>query len=175
MEQDKPSIPSAKWPRNAWVLTLLAVWILFIFGTSCTVILPEEFFRLIASFTGANRQSMERFAIFWGVSWFAIVKGWHFTEFAILTTLVVYSLKKLFGRVTRGTILASMLLCVAFAASDEWHQTFVPNRFGTVQDVMIDSLGICSAGAIMLLRLRKSSLPVSSGSAVLNAPPVRSE
>ena len=41
---------------------------------------------------------------------------------------------------------------VVFAASDEWHQSFVPDRFGTIQDVLIDGLGICAAGSIMLAR-----------------------
>ncbi len=50
-----------------------------------------------------------------------------------------------------------MLLDIAFAASDEWHQTFVPDRFGTVQDVLIDSLGVCAAGSLLLLRLNRKN------------------
>ena len=49
-----------------------------------------------------------------------------------------------------------MLLCFLFAISDEWHQTFVPDRYGTVTDVLIDSLGILLAGGWLLRRLRKS-------------------
>ena len=43
-----------------------------------------------------------------------------------------------------------------------WHQTFVPDRFGTVQDVFIDGLGICIAGVVMLIRLRRRNVNVSS-------------
>ena len=137
------------------ILALLIVWVAFIFGTSCTVIRPEEFFGLISALTGAGRESMDRFAVFWGISWFTIVKGWHFTEFAILTVLAVHALKWLYRRVTSWSIFIAMLFSIGFAASDEFHQSFVPDRFGTVQDVLIDSLGVCTAGAIMMVRLKR--------------------
>jgi hypothetical protein len=136
---------------------LLLIWLALIFGTSCTVVRPEEFFRFIATFTGAGRPFMDRFALFWGVSWFAIVKGVHFAEFAILTVLAASALEWWRGRATSSTIGCAMLFGIAFAASDEWHQTFIPDRFGTVQDVLIDSLGVCTAGAILLARLRRKT------------------
>jgi len=133
------------------------MWLALIFGTSCTVIRPTEFFTLVAKISGAGQETMERFALFWGVSWFAIVKGWHFTEFAILTLLLAASLKWWRGKLTNGTIMGSMLFCIAFAVSDEWHQSFIPDRFGTVQDVLIDSLGVCAAGLILLVRLKRQN------------------
>lgn len=139
--------------RRSWrILIFLTVWAGLIFGTSCTVIRPNEFFELIASTTGADQESMSRFSMFWGAAWFAIVKGWHVTEFAILTLLMVWGLEWWRGHRTVGTIAGGMLLTLAFAASDEWHQSFVPDRFGTIQDVMIDSLGICVAGVILAVR-----------------------
>jgi VanZ family protein len=33
----------------------------------------------------------------------------------------------------------SWLFCLAYACSDEWHQTFVPGRAGRVSDVVIDA------------------------------------
>ncbi len=45
----------------------------------------------------------------------------------------------------------STLICVAYAASDEFHQTFVPTRAGSPFDVMIDSCGVLAAiGALWL-------------------------
>ena len=35
----------------------------------------------------------------------------------------------------------TLLLLVLYAASDEWHQTFVPTRSGSVRDVVVDTLG----------------------------------
>ena len=100
---------------------------------------------------------MNRFSLFWGLSWFAIVKGWHFTEFFILTLLTVSAVTWWRKEVTAWSIVGSMVLCIAFAASDEWHQSFIPDRFGTVQDVLIDSLGVCAAGSILLLRLNRKT------------------
>ena len=143
--------------RACYFCRLCLIWLLLIFGTSCTVIRPLEFLELVQYFTGAKRESMERFGIFWGISWFAIVKGWHFTEFAILTFLCVGVIKWWRGYVASGSILGAMIFCVAFAASDEWHQSFVPDRFGTIQDVLIDSLGVSAAGSLMLVRQKRKN------------------
>ena len=149
MREGSVEVQTSRWRYP----TLLLIWLAFIFGTSCTVIRPEQFFRLVATFSGAGQDSMERFAVFWGISWFTIVKGWHFSEFAILTVLAASSLKWLHGKTTSSSIMFAMLFCIGFAASDEWHQSFIPDRYGTVQDVLIDCLGVCAAGAAMLVRL----------------------
>lgn len=36
----------------------------------------------------------------------------------------------------------SIVVGAAYAASDEWHQTMVPSRSGSVEDVLIDAAGI---------------------------------
>ncbi len=160
MQMDLRTIPpnAAQGNRNQkWrIAALLVGWVLFIFGTSCTVIRPLEFFELIRSVTGFQHETLERFAVFWGGSWFTIVKGWHFTEFAILTYLCERVLKWWIGSSSPLSILAAMAFSLLFAASDEWHQTFVPDRFGTVQDVLIDSLGVCAAGVTLLVSLRRN-------------------
>ncbi len=156
MNTDSTEADTHENTKKRWLFSItLTAWLLLIFGTSCTVIRPLEFFELIQNFTGSDRTSMERFAVFWGITWFAIVKGWHFTEFAILTFLCVGVIKWCRGFIDSGSIFGAMVFCFAFAASDEFHQSFVPDPFGTAQDVLIDSLGVCSAGSIMLLRLKK--------------------
>ena len=42
-------------------------------------------------------------------------------------------------------ILPTFLLSVLFAATDEFHQSFVPGRCGTPVDVLVDSIGIVTA------------------------------
>ena len=42
-----------------------------------------------------------------------------------------------------ASILLTLMVCVIFAASDEFHQTFVNGRSGQILDVIIDSLGAC--------------------------------
>jgi hypothetical protein len=123
-----------------------------IFGTSCTVVRPHEFIRLVERVTGAGQASMHRFNVFWGISWFTIVKGWHFAEFAVLTLLCAAVVRWVRGSLNFGSIVGVIMFCIAFAVSDEWHQSFVPDRVGSVEDVFIDSLGVCAAGAFLLIR-----------------------
>ena len=104
--------------------------------------MPQEFFAWISAHVFTERAIFERFAIFWGVSWFTIVKGWHAAEFAILFALTLAALRAIRGRKSHRDIMLAAVFCVMFAASDEYHQTFVPGRGGTITDVAIDSLGV---------------------------------
>ncbi len=139
------------------IYLLMIVWVGFIFGTSCTVIRPDEFFALIQKYASVDEAAMRQFRIFWGVVWFAVVKGWHFTEFAILLFLLAGVFKLWRGSNSTSTIVIAMFLCIAFAISDEWHQSFIPDRHGTVMDVLIDSLGVCMAGFYLLRRQQRQN------------------
>lgn len=75
----------------------------------------------------------------------------HAVEFLILAILV----HRAFG--FRHTIWLTIVLSVLYAASDEWHQTFVPGRVGSLADVGIDALGVL-AGALFAARTGKSHL-----------------
>lgn len=54
----------------------------------------------------------------------------------------------------RNALSLSLLLSFLYACSDEWHQTFVPGRSGSLSDVCIDSIGVLlgavSVGLILL-------------------------
>ncbi|GAA4437230.1 VanZ family protein [Bremerella cremea] len=140
----------SKWSLGARLILLLALfWAAAIFATSCYVIRPEEFFRRIQEFLNLDAEAMYEFRVFWGIWWFTIVKGWHFTEFAVLTWLVSWALQAIGWLSTRHAINAAMIVCILYAAGDEWHQTFVPDRHGTVTDVLIDSLGVFFAGGVL--------------------------
>ena len=71
-------------------------------------------------------------------SWpdFILKKTAHVTEYAILFWLT--------WRANRS-LKHSLLICLFFALSDEWHQTFTPGREGTLRDVGFDSLGLLIA------------------------------
>ncbi len=85
----------------------------------------------------------------------------HVTEYAILAWLLWRALRKPVRRDSRPwnwkLALVAWACAVLFAASDEFHQAFVPNREATVRDVMIDATGAALAlGAIWALgRWRK--------------------
>jgi VanZ family protein len=77
-------------------------------------------------------------------------KSAHFIEYAILGILAWRATRKdpAFGAWTRSRQMRlALLFCVLYAASDEFHQSFVPSREAAVTDVMLDSCG--SAGGIL--------------------------
>ncbi|CAM5184910.1 VanZ family protein OS=Ureibacillus acetophenoni OX=614649 GN=SAMN05877842_104148 PE=4 SV=1 [Ureibacillus acetophenoni] len=64
----------------------------------------------------------------------------HFTLYFILGAIVASALKK-FRLTTANTIMFSILICIVFAITDEWHQLYVSGRGAQLSDVMIDSTG----------------------------------
>src|SRR5207237_2995487 len=105
----------------------------------------------------------------WGQAWDAcgifIVKGYHVTEFAILTLLAHLALRRCETFRARALPYA-FLLSAAYAALDEWHQTFTPGRGGRVSDVAIDLIGI----SVTALFIRRTSIFKKSGSSSANTP-----
>ena len=69
-----------------------------------------------------------------------IRKGAHFTEYAILGFLV-YLVVQMYVLKTKARFLISWLFSTLYAASDEFHQSFVGGRGPQVKDVCIDSAG----------------------------------
>ncbi|ADI00574.1 VanZ family protein [Salisediminibacterium selenitireducens] len=82
-----------------------------------------------------------------------IRKSAHFFVYLILGVLVLHAL--LASRVTlfRASVYA-WFIATAYAATDEYHQTFIPGRVGDVMDVVIDSLGAMTGILIYLLVYR---------------------
>jgi VanZ family protein len=79
-------------------------------------------------------------------------KGAHMTEYAILAGLLWRAFSprnRNWGWEWRPAWLA-LLIVILYAATDEFHQTFVPTREGSVVDVLIDTVG----AAIGLLVVR---------------------
>jgi len=78
----------------------------------------------------------------------------HVVEYGILMGLLWRAFDN--GEVSWTTpFVCSFIVSVLFAASDEYHQIFVPGREGKLVDVGIDSLGILLAsGALWWLRKR---------------------
>ena len=70
----------------------------------------------------------------------AVRKTAHFAEYAILGFLLT-------GAASLGngwkSFLQPGLTGALYAASDEFHQLFVPGRSGQISDVLLDSAGVC--------------------------------
>ena len=84
---------------------------------------------------------------------FYVRKAAHMTEYAVLAILLPATLT-LYG-VSGGTLIwLGPLLSVLYACTDEFHQTFVPDRSGSPVDVLIDSAGIL-AGSLLYQAVRR--------------------
>ncbi len=76
----------------------------------------------------------------------------HFTEYALLTALWWRALRT---RVSARTALAAAVaISVAYALTDELHQTGVDGRHGNPVDVLIDTAGALTAATLIGRRRR---------------------
>ena len=136
------------------LLFILVFWLAFIFVTSCFVIPFDTFVHFVQDLS-SNDHFKQWFAGFWLVSWFVVVKGWHVTEYAVLVVIVSDTLRTFFRRAPLRSVGSALLFAALFAASDEWHQSFVPGRDGCVRDVFIDLIGATLAALFLLWRVRR--------------------
>lgn len=96
---------------------------------------------------------------------FLIRKTAHVTEYLILSMLLFFTVREEIRRRNRPVLTGSFYprlvilpagLTYVWAALDEFHQTFVPGRCGTVTDTGIDSIGILLGTAVSWLILQIS-------------------
>ena len=89
-------------------------------------------------------------------------KAAHFCEYAILGWLLYRALREA-GLSPRRAAVAAAISAAAWGVSDEWHQSFVPNRSVEPADVAADALGAsaaaAAAAALDLRRARASRGP----------------
>lgn len=71
----------------------------------------------------------------------------HLLAYASLGGLLLLALTRL-DRPRLGQALLAWVLAVAFGLSDEFHQSFVPDRNGRLDDVFVDALGAAAGIAI---------------------------
>jgi VanZ family protein len=85
-------------------------------------------------------------------------KGAHMTEYGLLWFLWWRAL----GYGHPGPAVA---IALAYAVSDEFHQTFVMGRHGSPVDVAIDATGIALAGAVVALARRRRAAAATASRA----------
>jgi VanZ family protein len=108
------------------------------------IVPPLAMMALIFVLSGQPSDNIDR--AWWDV---LLRKVAHVTEYAVLTALWWRALRSL-G--VRRPILAAIAISLAYAATDEYHQTFIEGRHGTPVDVLIDSIGM-SIAAFLIWRL----------------------
>ena len=119
----------------------LLIWIGVIFVGSTSVMSAEHTSRYIVPFLLWLKPGMSPGAI-----WTVLVvarKCAHVTEYAVLALLLWRALRNVPVLRTKTLMVfgAVLLGCALFAASDEFHQTFVKSRTPSVRDVVLDVTG----------------------------------
>jgi len=76
---------------------------------------------------------------------FLVRKSAHLSEYAVLALLLLRAIKLSLRPTARRwswqRAAVALLIAATYAATDEWHQSFVPSRTADLNDVLIDSSG----------------------------------
>ncbi len=125
------------WPVGAW-MSVIFLFSTDIFSGARTSALLGPF--LSSIFPALSNEQIEAIHL-------TLRKFGHWSEYFILASLLVRAWRKEFPSQTRIARWAwCVVLATLYAASDEWHQSFVPSRTASLVDVTIDSFGaICGA------------------------------
>ena len=107
---------------------------------------------LSAGITKIIVETLEKLApsVDWGITNHIIRKCAHFFAYLVLGLLVINAMR--WSGIKSIKIV--LLICILYAASDEVHQIFVPDRGPAVKDVLIDSAG-SSVGVLVYIGLSK--------------------
>ena len=126
------------------------VWMVLIFAGSSDVLSAAHTSRFLIPFLLWLDPSMSYQTI--AAIHVAFRKLGHVTEYAILAALLWRALRGTFGALSRHTIaVCTFIVASCFAATDEFHQSFVPTRTSTMHDVVIDCLGVALAITLCLM------------------------
>ena len=92
-------------------------------------------------------------------------KGAHFTVYAVLAVLFRRALPP-----SRWIWTLSWMFTVLYAASDEWHQSFVPGRHPHLTDVLIDACG-AATGLLIFWWLQRRAQAAAAQAGQPTLPP----
>ena len=130
-----------------WIPAILVAIMISLFSThyfsgeqTARIIIPA----LHWLFPGASRHMLN-------VMHTGIRKMAHVTEFGLFSITVFHGIRGGRFRWRFNWALATLLIAVAYAGLDEWHQSFVPLRQARVRDVAIDAFGALLAQALVWL------------------------
>jgi VanZ family protein len=119
----------------------LLIWLAVMFVGSTDLFSAEHTSRFIVPFLLWLKPGMSPLTI--RSIMFGIRKCAHVCEYAVLALLLWRALRGARTLRMKGAILFGLVVlgCAAFAASDEFHQSFVKSRTPSVRDVFLDISG----------------------------------
>ena len=142
-----------------WRYGPLAAWACFVLFASS------------ASFSASNTSRIIRPLLLWlfpeiseaslAYAHLLVRKAAHFLEYAVLALLAARAFRTSHGeKLRRLWWLAAFALVACVALVDEYHQSFLPSRTGTIYDSLLDAAGGASAlacAALWLSRKRRKA------------------
>ncbi len=136
------------WLKRWWPAL---VWALVISGFSTGVFTAEHTSRIIIPvlhwlFPHAARSTLNHIHFF-------IRKSAHFTEYFILSLLVLRGIRAGRPETRFAWALVVIAIVACYASLDELHQRFVPGRTAAVGDVLIDTSGGVAAQLVAALAM----------------------
>lgn len=131
--------------QDATASTAMSDGVLYKIAEICTAWIPAD----AAEIDGESHSSMA----------FLIRKIAHFTLYFILglfssATILSFSTKH--HRPLFASWLTAWSFCIFYAATDEFHQLFVPGRTGRLLDIGIDSFGALLSSLLLLFFVQRS-------------------
>ena len=140
------------------------IWLGIVFAASTDIFSAEHTSRLLVPLLLWLKPDITAEAIV--QVHFLLRKCAHLTEYAILAILLRRALYR--GTNLRAKpwvfFMAIWFVCGIFAASDEFHQSFVPSRTASLNDVLVDISGAFFGLAVCLVVARKQKSPVRMNS-----------
>ncbi|WP_066372477.1 VanZ family protein [Neobacillus fumarioli] len=131
-----------KWNVLSWLLVI--IWMAVIFSLSAetsaqsdslSMGITKKIVKLLEKVTGQTKVNIEDFN-------HIIRKCAHFSIYLVLGLLVMNAVRNTELPI-RSKLILTILICIVYAASDEFHQIFVSGRGPQITDVLIDSCGAC--------------------------------
>jgi VanZ family protein len=142
----------------------LLIWVCVIFLGSTDALSAEHTSRFIVPFLLWLKPGMSPDRIFFIL--IVMRKSAHVGEYAILALLLWRALRSSATLRPKTSMLFGVVLfgCAVFAASDEFHQSFVKSRTASVRDVMLDVGGAVLGLLICVIFAHSHSKKVRSTS-----------
>ena len=151
-------MPNARELLTRWLPLL--VWMALIFSGSSDVLSGAHTSRFFVPFMHwlfGNRLSADQI----DMAHLLFRKCGHLSEYAVLCILFWRATSAPFflpaeprSTSVRNHFMVSVLLSALYAASDEFHQSFVPSRTASIHDVVIDAAGAALGLGLYLLLAR---------------------
>jgi VanZ family protein len=147
--------------RRVWRYAPLFLWLAFIFFASTAEFSASNTSRIIGPllrwlFPNISEEQLQ-------FAHFMTRKAAHFTEYAVLAWLAARAfITSSAAALKRHWFPVSLLLVIIYSLLDEYHQTFVPSRTGSVYDSLIDMAGGLTALLLYALWRRRAGRKAES-------------